>query len=229
MNEINFLPESFYRQRARRRRVWRHALALTLVAAGLITWGVLGDRSLQSLRSFARQIETEGEAAHEQVKEVVRLQGEFLKLAKTLAVQRDVALPVSCSKLVATVTHLMPATVVLTDLNMDAARPTPTQKAPEADKKGKKAAPKKGAAPVAAPKTDTMRIELKGLSPDDARIADFVGRLTDCPAFTNVKLEYARVAEIEGMTGRQFRVSLMVRLDRDYLPLDARKDLAHAD
>lgn len=228
MNEINFLPESFYRARARRRRVWRHAVALVLAAAGLVTWGVLGDRSLQGLRDFASQVETEGNAAHDQVKEVVRLQGEFQKLTKVLTVQRDVALPVSCSTLVATISHLMPRDVVLTDLNMDAGKPTPPAKEAEADKKSKKTS-KKGAAPVAPPKTNAMRIELKGLSPDDARIADFVGRLTDCPAFTNVKLEYARAAEIEGMSGRQFRVSLMVRLDRDYRPLDERENIAHAD
>lgn len=228
MNEINFLPESFYRARARRQRVWRHALMLALVAAGLVGWGVMGDRSLAGLREHASQIEIEGNAAREQVKEVVRLQGEFQKLTRTLTVQRDVALPVSCSTLMATITHLMPKDVVLSDLNMDAGKPTPPQREPEADKKGKKSA-KKGAAPVAPPKTNVMRIELKGLSPDDARIADLVGRLTDCPAFTNVKLEYARAAEIEGMTGRQFRVSLAVRLDRDYRPLVERENIAHAD
>ncbi len=232
MNEINFLPESFFKERARRRRTVRDALLLMLVAAGLAAWGVLGHRSLQGLRQFADQLETEGDSAREQVKEVVKLQGEFQKLTKTLQVQRDVALPVTSSALLATITHLMPPDVVLSELSLDAKKAMPT-KAEESDKekKASKKAPvaKKGVPAPSKNENNLMRIELSGLSPDDARIADFVGRLSDCPAFSNVKLEFTRAAEIEEMTGRQFRISLAVRIDREYRPTADRENVAHAN
>jgi hypothetical protein len=61
-------------------------------------------------------------------------------------------------------------------------------------------------------------------------VADFVGRLSDYPLFSNVKMLYSRAVVAGELQAREFRIELEVPLDRDYRMAAApRLEVAHAD
>jgi hypothetical protein len=68
---------------------------------------------------------------------------------------------------------------------------------------------------------------MTGLAPSDVEVADFVGRLSDSPLFTSVKMGYSRAAQAGKLRARQFSIDLEVPLDREYRP--AGKEVADAD
>lgn len=221
MNQINFLPQSFYRRRHRRRRVFIESLLVIAVAAGLGLWFFLGDQSLHKLRAEAATTESQRTSVQNQIKEMATLQDEHRDLMNQLKIHRQVTLPVGFTQVLAALAQVTPESIAYTDIRLECSRPSPAP-LPTADdgkKKGK-------ARPVAKP-AETIKIALTGLSPDDRRIADLVGKLADHPLFTQVKLDYSKTIEQDDVIARRFRMLLEVPLDRDYR--STHEGVAHAD
>ncbi len=214
MNEINFLPPSFYRQRKRRRRLYIEAAVIALFAGLLAFAHVLGGQSLQSLRDYAAETEAVGTAAQQKFKDLAALQHEYRQLTSQLGIHRRVSPPVGFTPVLASISNLMPESIALTELKMDCPRPTHPPVELETSKQRSSRTAKSKAAAVKI--VEKMRIELTGLSPDDARVADFVGKLAQSPLFTDVKLEFSRSTTQDGLVARRFRVSMLIPLDRDY-------------
>ncbi len=68
-----------------------------------------------------------------------------------------------------------------------------------------------------------------GLAPTDMEIADFVGRLSSYPLFTNVKMDYSRAVQVKELKAREFHVQFEVPLDRDYKLVHGAGEVARAD
>lgn len=61
-----------------------------------------------------------------------------------------------------------------------------------------------------------MTVELAGFAPDDRSIAEYVTRLETHPLFEKVSLDFSRTRVIRERTAREFRLSLVVDLERRY-------------
>lgn len=214
MSTINFLPQSFQRQRKRQGRLWIEALIVVAFAGLLVTGHVLGDRNLQALRDYAAETEAEGTQAQAQFKELAALQAEYRELSGQMRVYHQVLPPVGFTQVLATISNLVPESIAFTDVRLECKRPTPAPRVVVEETKSKK--PSKSKTPPAPKVIDPLIIELTGLSPNDERIADFVGKLAECALFKDVKLEFSRPAEQGGLLGRRFRVSMQVPFDRSY-------------
>lgn len=231
MSTINFLPVSYQRQQFRRVRIAVEAGLVLVVAAVLVVVHLFADAGMQEQRDYAAQLRAEGTAIQKQFKELATLQADHRELANQLRVHRQVILPVSFTNLLAAISDLAPQAIALTDLRMETKPPVPAAAqvaSGSSSKKGGK--PKSSVAPVKS--SDPLRIEVTGLSPDDGRVADFVGALAESPLFSDVKLLFSRTSEQNGVISRRFRVTMDVRLDRNYVNLAARRveeGVANAD
>lgn len=214
MSTINFLPQSFYRQRKRKARVWIEGLVVVIAAALLVVAHVAAENSLDSLREYAAQTEAEGTEAQQQFKELAALQSEYRELSGQLRVYHQVLPPVGFTHVLAAISQLAPESIAFTDMRLECKRPTPAPIVVIDETKTKKSS--KSKAPPPAKPIDPMVIELTGLSPDDERIADFVGQLAESPLFRRVKLEFSRPTEQGGVLARRFRVTMEVPFDRAY-------------
>ena len=214
MSTINFLPQSFYRQRKRRGRLVIEAIIVVAFAALLVAGHVLGEQGLQTLRDYAAETEDEGTQVQTQFKELASLQAEYRELSGQLRVYHQVLPPVGFTQVLATISQLAPESIAFTDMKLECKRPTPGPRVAVEDAKSKKSSKTKS--PVAVKVVDPLIVELTGLSPDDGRIADFVGKLAECALFKEVKLEFSRPTEQGGLLGRRFRVSMQVPFDRSY-------------
>ena len=230
MSTINFLPPSYFKQQHRRVRLLIEAAVIAVVAALLFVAHLLGETSMLKLRDYAAQTKAEGTSIQRQFKELAALQAEHRELFGQLRVHRQVTLPVNFTHVLAAISHLAPESLAMTDLRLETAPPVPAPLPSANESKSKKTKTK---ATTAVVKTiDPLKIELTGLSPDDGRIADFVGALAESPLFSDVKLLFSRSSEQDGVVSRRFRVTMEVRLDRTYLDMasrDSEEGVANAD
>lgn len=210
MNEINFLPESFFRQRARRRRIAIESVVVLAAVGVMGLWFHHARVEIDARQRHAAELETRGTQARRQVEQVGRLHADYIALARQLRVKREVALPVGHTQVLATIARLAPPTIAVTELTVQGQRPTPAAKA-GAEPKAPRAQVKN-----AAPKPPQLTIDIAGLSPDDATIADLVGRLSEHALFEDVTMDYSRSTIVDGLIARRFRVTMKVPLDRDY-------------
>ena len=208
MNEVNFLPETFLRQQARQARVLRQAALLAVVVVGMATWFFTTRQQARNLETWAESLEFETQARQRQVDEMEKLQLVNLELDKQLRVQRQLEQPIGVSHVVASIGRLMPDAVSVTELTVVGKSPRPVSS-------GHTKAWRAGEAEA----VDVLAINLAGIAPRDADIANFVGALSDHGLFVNVKLRYTRSTELQNLSVREFHLELEVPLDRQFKPV----------
>lgn len=232
MNQVDFLPESFARGRAQRLRVMRQGLLVAAVAGGLLVWGVALRAQVAGQARDAASLEDQVIAARQMKTEMNRLRDEQKQLAHQVKIQQQLSQPVSHSRIVATLSAVIPAQVAVTELTMTTARPAPAQAVPRGATRSRKRQQTDAAA--ARQQLNEVAIELQALAPDGALVANLVEDLSDHPLFTDVQIRHTRAVEVRGLMAREFRLQLQVDLDRRYLdPDDAddaqQQEVAHVD
>jgi Tfp pilus assembly protein PilN len=211
MTQVNFLPASFLERRAGRRRTWRQCALVLAVAACTGVWVWRRQDGLNALETQLQTMNRQLAGDADQRGQAADLEARCQALDRQLRTRQELEQPVQATAVAATLARLMPPSIGLTSLTLVAPRPTPAPKA-EDDK------PRPEAGEAARPAPELLRVELVGIAPEDVEVADFVGRLTQCPLFTDVKMLYSRALQTPDLQGRQFRIELAVPLDRRYTP-----------
>lgn len=225
MNDINFLPDRFLREQKRKARVWREAGLVAVVTLVLVAWYGVMLRQVAGAERLLQARQDELAAANQQTTEMVRLQQEFKRLSHQAQIQERLCLPVAYTQVIAALSRLMPPSLTMTRLAVSSESPAPTV-APR--KPG--TASSRPAAVSAPPPARCMALEVTGFSPTDMDVANFVGRLSEYPLFTNVKMRYSRSHRVGEAPARQFRIELEVPLDCRYTAgPQPPEELAHAN
>jgi Tfp pilus assembly protein PilN len=217
MNQINFLPPGYVDNRARHQQWWRQMLLILALLAGVGVWYTVSKQRQTKLEQLAAMLETQTLAASEQSKQYQALREQESRLNQRLRVQQQLALPVTHTQVLATLSRLMPPPLTLQHLAITCPRATPQSPGAAARSNGGGMAAGLGA----------MRVTLTGLSPDDGEVANFVGHLTEHVLFSDVKLNFTRPVEINGLTVREFEVEMQLLLEREFLP--PKQEVAHAN
>jgi Tfp pilus assembly protein PilN len=227
VSQINFLPQTFVQQRACRRRVFRQGAMVVSIVVLMAMWYVSSRGRVEALERVLQLQLAQVQEAKDQLAQLTKLRSEYRSLANQARIQHDLVQPVAYTPVIAVIASLMPDSLTLTKLSMQGqtAKPAPAQK--PADKSGAESRKARPAAPPAEP--NVLHIALEGLAPSDVQIADFVGKLTDHPLFTNVKMLYSRTAEVRSVVTREFRIEMEVSLDCRYEPVGGAGGVAHAD
>ncbi|MEE9212495.1 MAG: PilN domain-containing protein [Phycisphaeraceae bacterium] len=215
MNQVNFLPETFVTDQARMSRIYRQIALIIGVAVCMVGYMTTSRSHLASVETYADNLETEVAAAKQQMNELTKLQQRYQGLTHQLRIQRELALPLRHSQIVATLGQQMPESIALTDLRIDSHLPATRGKYARA----------LAASPnsvVPAEYKPVLELEMTGLAASDLDIANFVGALSDHPLFSDVKMHFSRTIRAGDLIGRQFRLSMQVRLDCDYKPTSQR-------
>ncbi len=213
MLEINFLPASFYKAQQRRRQAWRHGFVIAMVGICVIGYGLWGGQGVYSLRREVEQLEAEVAMSRVLVTEVENLNRQRQRYMQQLSLERELVTPVMQSQVLSTISGLMPAPMALREIMMvcDSPRPITAAEQAKVAKQGKNNKPEPKAIPV-------IHVQMEGLSPSDAELADFVDVMSQHPLFSDVKMDYSRVRDTGRILAHEFRLEVKVRLDRDYRP-----------
>ena len=227
IDAINFLPPTHQGRHTRRQRLWRHAAMLLLLCACLGGWWMVQREHTQRLRDRADALRMQVEAARPKMQMVSELRREQAELNARLDLWRHLGQPVSHSEVFATLAAALPDTVVLTRLDVQSHRPAPTPAAAASGRRGATAPANAAAQPAA--QRGRLELDFSGIAPDDMTLARLLNHLKRQPLFDEVKLHFSRNMTIHDVNGRQFRIELLVPLDRDYQRLPVKEGVAHVN
>ena len=229
MNQINFLPQSFIRQRLRKRRVYREAVLVAVVALAMIGWFASRRHQLSGLETYANAVHAESLAARKQVMEMAKLRDHHKRLTHQVRIQRELAASLDYTQVLATVAELMPQSMTLSALSMNSPQPSPRVLTGDSKSAGKSSS---------SNASNYLIVQLVGFAPSDVDIANFVGLLADHPLFVNVKMMFSRSAQINTLLAREFRIEMQLPPNRDSRPATTQQasaqdshpgEITHAD
>ncbi len=225
MNNINFLPESYTRGRARRSRVVRQVMLVAMVAGGLAAWGVLLEGQLGAKRDASRMLDDQVVAARNMMTEMNRLREDRKDLTHQIRIQRELSQPISHTGVIASIASLIPPQIALTELTMTTKRTRPESIVPEGATRSRKRAQ----TDAAVMRDDKIEIALQALSPDAASVANLVEAFSRHPMVTDVQMRHTRAVEVRGVAGREFRLEMQIDLNRQFMdPDQSREEVAGA-
>ena len=208
MSEIDFLPPEYPKRQGHRRRVVRQGVLLGVAWLLLVGWFAARQGNLMRLNQYARSLEAQASALHLQAQQLADLQRQKALLQNRLAVDRELRPAASYTQIVSALSRVMPPALTLLELRLtDSHGPAPTAA------HGGSGPPRRG--------PPLVHLALDGVAPNDGDVADLVGRATDFPLFTSVKLLYCRSQKMGDLTVRNFRMEMDVPLDCRYLPRTA--------
>lgn len=209
---IDLLPQAVRARSMAGVVIGRYVAAMLLAAAFIVGPALLA----QVERTLARQ---ERQREEECVRNVIRREQALRELQLQVEEQVNqnrsydkLSLPVSISRVIATIVNVMPPPLTLERLGLRVhGEPRPAQ-APAA------AAARTRAEPPDASGRLVLVGELGGFAPDDIGAADYVTALRRLGLCESVKLEHvqARAKPVRGRTARDFRISFRIDLDRRY-------------
>ena len=207
IGRTNLIPsscrEQFDRRRVRRRWVVAYCatfLGLALLYSASATNFSRVDRTRDALRA-----DVEERLLLD--KETAGLLDEIAAAARDLSRYNDLAWPVRMSEAIASVAPIVPEGATLTSLTI--APTTKTTRLPA--KKGK---------PAQELVERYLTLELQGVAESDFTVSSVVSGLDANPLFRNVSLDFARMRDIDGVEGREFRVQAEIDLDARYMFTD---------
>lgn len=217
MTEINFLPTSYFEAKKRKSLQWRHRLAVAGVGAVLLAMTLTGGHDVAQLRHEVDVLDQSLIEARQTLEEVDRLRAQRVSLIRQITLERELALPVSQTQVMATVASLMPESVGLRRVTVEAQTPKPEK--PKKDGAKSKSNSRNDDS-KADNKPQPLRVQVSGIAPNDAAVADFVDAMMRHPLFGNVALEYSRITTDGPLMVHEFHLEIEVPLDRIYRPAE---------
>lgn len=213
---IDLMPASCRERFARRNRMraWLAAYVLSAVAITVVTIGLKA-----SCRPGADQIQlldARAAISAQQSKEAARLRGEIRRIRSLVERHERIAWPVHISDVIAVVGQVAPPSVSIASLGV-----TPRQASGAQQQQRAAAAKDKGDSKPGS----VLLVEIRGVAPNDAEIAQFVAGLESHPLFENVSLDYARRDDSGGVELREFGITCRVDAIKRYRFADAPESL----
>lgn len=207
MSEINFIPESFIRARARARMMLRSALLLACVAAAMGIWFVLfNSQSHAELDDYLANLDAQIVTIMEQNREQSTRRMEHRRLSDEIELRARLRTPLPMTYVLRAIVETMPGSVGLRSVSIfgdPVSSPAQTRR-----KRASKSLPR----PL-----PPLRVLIEGLAPDDVTIAKIVGGLDKRPAFERVELGFSRPVEGGDLVAREFQITARIPLDRTYV------------
>lgn len=219
MSQINFLPDSFRKQYARKRRRPIELIIIAGTILGLLgTWFSLTGPD-QALANELERVESEIASVNQLYDERDALQSQRSELQRRLLIARETYQPITTTQAIARLSELAPEAVRIVSLEIVNERPEPEM--PPADEpSGNTQVVGNPAAnnPIETREPSQMRIAIAGHAPSDEEIVTLIRRLRNDPVFTIVSLRGSRVDQTDTHYVRAFRLDVTIDMDRRFVP-----------
>ncbi len=189
------------------------ALLLAVVLLGLAATHsrLMLDLARQRLRVAEDQadIVLSAEAKATRLRETLNDTSEFIRRYELIA------MPIEISRVLATLTNLLPESAALDRLDLKAGPPN-----------GARSARGRGKRKTDGPAPRSLTGEINGFALTDMEVAELVTRIEDVGLFDQVSLDFSRSRTVRGLKARGFRISFRADLDVNFEVTDV-QEAAH--
>lgn len=196
MNRINLLPDHVIARQRRRRGLRAAAVAAVLALAVGSVWTTVATRQLKDLAARTAAAQSRLNLERDRTGKIDAVATQAAQLRALLAQGERLNQPVTLPGAMTLLTHLLPQSVALTRLTIEA---------PAADVADRSKQPIRS-----TPAASVTRLSLEGLAVNDLELAQVVSELAAQKAFTNVKLVRSRPMASAGVTRYAFEISIDV-------------------
>ena len=220
MSQINFLPDSFRNQYARKRRRPIELATIAGTVVGLLgLWFSLTGPD-QTLASELDQIQTEIDRVNQLYDEQDELTSQRSELQRRLLIARETYQPITTTQALARLSELTPASVRIISLQIVNDRPEPELPPKAGAKTATRTVASAGAAKAKKTepkKPSLMKIAITGHAPNDEEIVTLIRRLGEDPVFSTVSLRGSRVDQTQTHYVRAFTLEATIDMDRRFV------------
>ncbi len=218
MSQINFLPQSFHRDRRRQQRRPIEFMIILATALMLVVLWIYTSGPDRAIAQQAQAIDQQMLRIEQQQAEHSRLDQERAKLTGQLLIARETYQPILTTQVLARLSQLTPQPIRLINFELVAERPKPEPPAKSAGPGNRKAGSSKTQKqPTQARENNRMKLALTGLAPTDDEIVAFIRQLEQDPVFSSVSLSNSRMTQTKTHLAREFRLDLEIDLDRRFV------------
>ena len=209
---VNFLP-SWYGNRVKQEHAnkRRRNLIILLLCGVLPAFAYLRHYRNELHYAFENQM-SQVDSVRDRVDQITKFRNEEQLIAKELADYKRVFKPINYSRITGTMGRMFPAGVSLKSLDLE------TQQKVVA--KSRRSTSKLKSKSATTTRQEIVFVELQGMAPSDIAIANMIGMLHDSNMFSEIDLDYSRQGSIKGVQTRDFKLSMQVPLNREYVPSD---------
>lgn len=209
-HSIDLLPADLLAQSQAGLRKGRFGGASAVVIVCLVIAATHSRWMLRREQMSRYDISAQASQVFETEASVAKLRRALANTQQFISIYHKVAYPIEMSAVLATVIKVLPDSVTLDQIDLNAgARQTA------------RTARFKGERPTGAdkdqPTPPRMLIgEISGFAASDQHIAELVSRLSSTAPFRDVTLDFSRTRDVRGQSAREFRLSFHIDLDVPY-------------
>ncbi len=212
---INLLPDSYRAQSEAGVVAGRYVVSL-LIAVVLLGLAATHSRLMIDLaRQRLRVAEEQADLALSADTRAAQLREQLEDSRNFIRRYQLIALPIEISRVVATLTNILPESATMDRLDL-AARTTQTARSTKR---------RRPAADGVVSRTLTG--ELSGFASTDHDVAELVTRIEDIGLFEQVSLDFSRSRSVRGKNARGFRISFSADLTTRFEVIDRDEEAAH--
>ncbi|HEY0008401.1 MAG TPA: PilN domain-containing protein [Tepidisphaeraceae bacterium] len=220
-SHLCFLPDDYLSNKRNRRT---HVLCGSLLVVMSVTLGsalYLTHRSLQAAVVDHEQVTHNYANAAKRLQQFQTMQKQQELLSRQADISASLIDRLPRSDVLAQITHRLPPTVWLVDLEMMTKKRVSEASRTHFDAKSSKAKSKTAAPEPPAPVSQEVSLRLIGIASDDAQVASLISSLNDTRLFSEVNLLIS-AEEAAQQLGRRFTLELLLRGDADRSPARAK-------
>ena len=232
-NNLSFLPDGYFENKAQRRANAICAVLFLIVMAGMFAAFTLSEKATQNVDNDYAKTDEEFVGAAKRIDQVRQMQEKQNRMARQAELTASLLEKVPRSYILAEVTNNMPAGVSLLDLNMEskerikAAKDTGQKTAYELQKAAREAAKNGPALPTQAePKLYDVSLKISGVAITDVQVAQFLKSLSASKLLRDVNLNFSEEYAQGDDKLRRFQIEMS--LERDIEVKSANKPTATA-
>jgi Tfp pilus assembly protein PilN len=215
---MSFLPEDYLEKKIARRTNAIFLSLFAVVLAAVVAAAFVQNRQDVRQRGELAAKHAEFEKMHHQFEQIQALNAEKQKMKQMANVTATLKDNVLKSVVFAELINAMPATLRLTELDLETNIAKNTAPAPRTSvqrEKLRQAATGQEEVKIVPTVVD---IELQGLAPTDVEVSEYIGNLNAHPMFSRVSLAYVEETKDKENVMRKFRIDLS--LNRGFDPAD---------
>lgn len=205
MDRIDFLPERIRVKRQRNRRLVLQANLLVACVVALAALAYVRQGKLTQAQAELNLLCERSAEAGRQLELKASLERQQAELMIMQRIEGHLGSRVNTLDVLAEIERLMPESMVLADLSIEA-----MEVSDKSRKNGAAAVTPISATPGQERTVKRLRLVLTGLAPNDVDVANFIGQMSASPLFEDVNMGYAKNVVYHGRGAREFQTSCYV-------------------
>lgn len=214
-NDLNFLPDDYLKRKAQRRSNVVCATLFLVVMSAIGAAFHFAQASMAGLEKQHAAVEKRYTEAARRIEQVKLLQDKQRTMARQAELSQSLLEKAPRSYILAQITNSLPPSVSLLDFELQSKKKAVTPPAQTKFEKHRDKLKDQNTPPQPQPQQYDVLLKITGVAGTDVQVAQFMGKLLQCPLFQDVNLAYSQEYKSDRELLRKFEIDMMLNPDAE--------------